>query len=376
MSMSRYTLPVLGLLLMCSASATAQVTTQPLRLLDSSSTPRKITLRAPGTVTSNYSFVLPNAAMSSAGSLLYGSNATSGQLAWLAPPGGTSTNVLTITNNTFSYSTISSLLGGSGWLLTGNTGLTDTNNYLGTLSNKAVRFVTGSSGPNVRMKIDTNGRIGVNQDTIRHQFEVRNSATSDEFAAVRGVASASTTSQAIGVWGDASNTGSTNTGTIGVLATGNANSPDTAVNTALQVADGSLNIGRTRQTGTGYVTDSAGTAGVDYTAEGPSGVIVINYGTILGGTLPLGQTLIANGLTINNRYVTPNSIILVEIIDFTPGTLNRLLGANVLWSKSVRNRTNGAFDLWVTLQNLGLLALNIGTSNSVTIGYVVINPTK
>lgn len=375
MSMSRYSLLIA--LLVCG-SASAQVTTERVRLTDSSSSPRIITLRAPGSVSSNYSFVLPGTPMPSAGSLLYGANATTGQLGWIAPPGpGNTTNVLTITNNAFSYTTINNLLGGSAWLLTGNTGITDTTNYLGTLNNRALRLITGSGGPNVRMTIDSNGRVGINQTSPAHQLEVTNSSSTDEFAAVRGVASANTSNQAIGVWGDATNSGNNASGGIGVLATGNGSSDTSRVNTALQIADGSLRIGRTREVGTGYTTDSAGATGVQYSTDGPSGVITLNYGAgLLGGLLGVGQTLIANGITVNNKYVTPNSIIMLEIIDFTPGLLNRLLGANIIWSKAVRNRTNGAFDLWMSLQNLGLLGLNIGTNNSVTVGYVVINPTK
>lgn len=377
MRMSRYTLLALAALLAGSPLLTAQVTTERVRLTDSSVSPRIITLRSPGTISGNYSFVLPATPMPSSGSLLFGANATTGQLGWIAPPGGGTTNVLTVTNNTFNYLDVTTLIGGTGWLVRGNSGLTDSTNYLGTLNNRAVRFITGTGGPNVRMKIDTNGRVGVNLDTIRHQFEARNSASTDEFAAVRGQATAATTNQAIGVWGDASNSGSGSSGAIGVLATGNGSTDTARVSTALQIADGSFRIGRTRESGSGYTPDSTGVAGVEYSAEGPSGVIVLNYGAgLLGGLLGVGQTLIANGITINNRYVTPESIILLEIIDFTPGTLNRLLGANIIWSKSVRNRTNGAFDLWISLQNLGLLGLNIGTSNSVTVGYVVINPTK
>jgi|GEM_PF-4227742 len=378
MRMSRYTLSLLALLLASGIStATAQVTTEQLRLKDSAVTPHVVTVRTPGTISSSYSFLLPATPMPGNGSLLYGANAVTGQLGWLASPSGDGTNVLTVTNNTFSYASPSTLFGGVGWLIMGNTGLTDTTNYLGTLDNQSIRFISGSGGPHVRMIIDTTGRIGVNADTARHQLDARNTGTTDEFAAVRGVATAATTNQAIGVWGDASNNGAGSSGGIAVLATGNA-SPDTArVNTALQIADGSLRIGRTREVGPEYVTDSAGVSGVEYSAEGPSGVIRIDYGAgLLGGLLGIGQTLIAEGITINNRYVTPQSIVLLEIIDYTPGIANRLLGVNILWSKAVRNRRNGAFDLWVTLQNLGLLGLTVGTNNSVTIGYVVINPTK
>src|SRR5690606_28783735 len=118
-------------------------------------------------------------------------------------------------------STRCSLLGGAGWLTTGNTGLTDSTNYLGTLDSRPIRFISGSGGPHVRMTIDTTGRIGVNVDTARHQLDSRNTSTTDEFAAVRGEATAATTNQAIGVWGDASNNGAGSSGAIGVLATGN-----------------------------------------------------------------------------------------------------------------------------------------------------------
>ncbi len=55
--------------------------------------------------------------------------------------------------------------GAAGWLYTGNSGLVDNvSNYLGTLDNVPIRFVSGTGGPNTRMLMDINGNLlfGVN----------------------------------------------------------------------------------------------------------------------------------------------------------------------------------------------------------------------
>lgn len=64
---------------------------------------------------------------------------------------------------------VRSMGGVSGWLYTGNSGLTDgLNNFHGTLDNTPIRFVAGLSGaPRTRMVLDTNGNLlfGANSGT-------------------------------------------------------------------------------------------------------------------------------------------------------------------------------------------------------------------
>lgn len=51
-------------------------------------------------------------------------------------------------------------LSGLAWMLGGNTGSAP-NNYLGTLDNAPLNFVTGTGGPNTRMIIDADGEVGI-----------------------------------------------------------------------------------------------------------------------------------------------------------------------------------------------------------------------
>ncbi|HET9135316.1 MAG TPA: hypothetical protein VFO76_01665, partial [Candidatus Kapabacteria bacterium] len=69
-------------------------------------------------------------------------------------------NGLVLTANTSGILSWASAGGSTGWLTGGNSGLVDnTNNYLGTLDNIPVRFVSGSSGPNTRMVLDISGNL-------------------------------------------------------------------------------------------------------------------------------------------------------------------------------------------------------------------------
>ncbi|HET9137671.1 MAG TPA: hypothetical protein VFO76_13650 [Candidatus Kapabacteria bacterium] len=90
-----------------------------------------------GAQNADFTYTLPTALPAANGYALTAN--TSGVLSWSAVSGGS----------------------GSGWLTTGNSGLTDnTSNFLGTLDNTPIRFVTGSSGaPNTKMVLDQTGDI-------------------------------------------------------------------------------------------------------------------------------------------------------------------------------------------------------------------------
>ncbi|MBS1904501.1 MAG: hypothetical protein JSS75_12405 [Bacteroidetes bacterium] len=72
------------------------------------------------------------------------------------PAGGTANFIYSGTDTRWiSYA---ASVGSSAWLTTGNSGLVDNvTNFLGTIDNTNVRFVTGSGGPNTRMMIDFSG---------------------------------------------------------------------------------------------------------------------------------------------------------------------------------------------------------------------------
>src|SRR6185436_12392220 len=59
---------------------------------------------------------------------------------------------------------------------------------------------------------NTNARLGINTNSPSHVVHSINSGTTDERAAIFGIASASTSNQSVGVWGSASNNSTSNTG--------------------------------------------------------------------------------------------------------------------------------------------------------------------
>ena len=94
---------------------------------------------------------------------------------------------------------------------------------------------------------------------------------------------------------------------------------------------------------------------------------------------------ILNRITINNRYVTANSIILLTVLNTADGTTNQDAGAigsaNVTYSTAVDARGAGSFVLSVNLANAsgGALVFDGGAgtdSDLLRIGYLVINPAR
>ncbi len=197
-------------------------------------------------------------------------------------------------------------------------------------------------------------------------------STTDEEYAIRGNANTNSANQVIGVWGDATDNNSANTGTIGVLATGNGNTGATETNVAAQVNDGELTMGRTTET-TGLTTSlgsialaEGATGGTAYSAEGPSGVVEV---TGLSVAVANTQPESAGILVVPNRYVNASSIILVTVFDATAAA-----GANEFsFSTQVRARDNDSFDVTVNVIKNG------GTVRTLTgykLGYMILNPSK
>lgn len=235
--------------------------------------------------------------------------------------------------------------------------------------------------------------------------DVNTASTTDETFAIRGTASGNTANQVAGVWGRATDPSATNTGTVGVLATGNGNTNPGETNVALQVSDGEFTVGRTTETGTGYTAVEGAAGGVLYSAEGPSGVIEFNLtlansspltgalvgvlntlGTPLGapslGTSlnsALGLSVFNTGITINNRYVTSESIILTQVLDVADtdplaDLLTLFQNGTLTASTLVSNRQGGSFDFAMDIRALGTIpAVNNAT---IRVGYLVINPAK
>jgi|GEM_PF-3046829 len=244
-------------------------------------------------------------------------------------------------------------------------------------ANLLLEFPDQQGAANSVLTNDGAGRLSwANPSTLlgTGPLSVTNNLTTDEVAAVRGVAIRTTTNQAIGIWGDADSTGAGNTGTIGVLATGNGNTAAASTNVALQINDGALTMGRTTETGSGYTVVEGAAGGVAYSAQGPSGVIEVpNLANILG-ILGVGQNVVLNRLRINNRYVNANSIILVQVVDVSGATIGGLV--NLTYSSAVDDRTDGSFRLSVSAHYAGLLPLTLGSTDGVRVAYVIINPSK
>jgi trimeric autotransporter adhesin len=258
------------------------------------------------------------------------------------------------------------------WSTLGNTGTSSSTNYLGTSDAHDLVFRTNNTE---RMRILSTGQVGIGVTTTTHQLHSLYSGTTDETAAIFGNATGATSNQAIGVWGTASNGSGGNTGTIGVLATGNGNNSSGNTNVALQLNDGELAMGRTTESPS-VGTDVEGAAsGTAYSQQGPSGVIELTLG---GGNLSTsaptsGVFQNLGTLTINNRYCTSSSIVLVSVvskIDDGSAPDSRLAEYLV----DVSNRTTGAFDIRVGMIPTTTSLSNYTTSDKIRVGYMIVNP--
>ena len=248
-----------------------------------------------------------------------------------------------------------------------------------------VQEAAGASQGNFRIteggsdvvNITPGGRIGFQEAAPQHRVHSVASATTDEFAAVYGESDLSTANQVIGVWGDASNTSTTNTGTIGLLATGNGNTTAGQTNVALQVNDGEVTMGRSTETGIGYTVVEGATAGTAYSAEGPSGVISLTLG---GGNLttvaPTSGTFQDLGtVTITNRYVTAESIVQVTVLS----KVDEGTGPNpedAIYMVDVDDRAAGSFVLRIGLIPTVTNGTNYQNGDEIRVGFTVINPSR
>ena len=266
------------------------------------------------------------------------------------------------------------LVGQAGWLLTGNSGTNPATSFIGTRDAQPLLIRTNNVE---RVRLGANGLVGINEMNPQHRLHAVNSATTDEFAALYGEVDQGTTNQSIGVWGDASNSGVTNTGTIGVLATGNGNTTTGQTNVALQVNDGELTMGRTTTPpGAGSVVEG-GAVGTTYSAEGPSGVIELTLGggdlTTVAPITGLFQDL--GTVTINNRYVTSESIVQVNVLSkIDEGTAPN--PEDGIYIVDVDNRAAGTFVIRIGIIPTTTNLTNFQNTDAVRIGYSVINPSR
>lgn len=260
----------------------------------------------------------------------------------------------------------------NGWSTWGNSGTTPGTNYVGTGDAQVFVFKTYSTE---RMRILSTGQVAIDTTATVNQLESRYTGTTDETAGAFGQTSVSTSNQAIGVWGSASNTSGGNTGTIGVLATGNGNTTAGQTNAALQINDGEFTMGRTTQA-PGIGTDVEGAAsGTAYSAEGPSGVIELTLG---GGNLATvaptsGVFQDLGSITVNNRYCTSSSIVLVYIVSKNDDGVSPDC-SQADYFADVCNRASGSFSLHIGMIPTITTGANYSTSDKIRVGYIIVNP--
>ncbi len=262
--------------------------------------------------------------------------------------------------------------GATGWSTWGNSGTAPTTNYAGTGDAQAFVFRTNGTE---RMRILSTGQVAIDTTATVHQLHSRYMGTTDETAAVFGQTTASTTNQAIGVWGAVSNTSTANTGTIGVFATGNGNTSAGQTNVALQLNDGEFTMGRTTEA-PGAGTDVEGAAGgTAYSAQGPSGVIELTLGggnlSTVAPTAGVFQDL--GSITVNNRYCMAASIALVYIVSkLDDGVAPDCSQAE--YFADVNNRVAGSFSVHVGMIPTITNGSNYSTSDKIRVGYIIVNP--
>jgi hypothetical protein len=259
------------------------------------------------------------------------------------------------------------------WGLSGTFGSSPATNFIGTVD--SVAFVVRTNATE-RFRVRATGTVGVNTSTSNHQLASVNSGTTDETAAIYGNASGATANQAIGIWARANNTSSSNTGSIALLATGNGSTSAGATNVALQISQGEFAMGRTTESPSVGTAVEGATAGTLYTAQGPSGVIQLNLQTDLPASAPVAGVYQDLGtFTINNRYITANSIVLASVVAKINGGGNPD-PKNSIFQVQVQSRAAGSCVVRVGMTPVATDPGSYQGSDYIRVAYVVINPGK
>ncbi|MDP4289330.1 MAG: hypothetical protein Q8922_15555 [Bacteroidota bacterium] len=225
---------------------------------------------------------------------------------------------------------------------------------------------------------NANSRLGINTNAPAHPLHSVYAGTTDEIAAAYGLASASTSNQAIGVWGRASNNSSSNTGTIGVLATGNGNAIAGNTNVALQVNDGELAVGRTTESPSVGTDVEPATGGTAYTQQGPSGIIEFSLGPSgdLHTAAPTAsQVQDLGAVTINNRYCQTGSIVLTNVV----AMIDDGAAPNPQDAAFIVNADNvagGSFKIRIKMLPTVTSASNYSSNDKLRVGYMIVNKSR
>jgi hypothetical protein len=140
--------------------------------------------------------------------------------------------------------------------------------------------------------------------------------------------------------------------------------------------DGEWAMGRTTQgSSIGNVVEGA-TTHTAWSAQGPSGVIQLSLQTDLSSSPPVaGVYQDLGSVTINNRCITANSIILSNVLQKTNGG-GSPDPKNSIYRIDVESRTSGSCVLRIGMIPFITDANSYQGSDNIRIGYVVVNPSK
>jgi hypothetical protein len=257
------------------------------------------------------------------------------------------------------------------WKLLGNSATAPASNFVGTTDASALVIKTNATE---RIRISSGGQVGINTSSPVHQLQSTYTGTTDEIAAIQGKASGSSAAnQMVGVWGRANNTGSSNTGTIAVLAEGSGNTTAGQTNISLQISGGEFTMGRTTESPSKGTVVSGAANGTTYTAQGPSGMIQLSLGTDFSTAAPIAGVYQNLGtMTINNRYITASSIIRVNVVDKADGG-GIPSPKNSVYIADVESRAAGSCVVHLALIPFVTELNNYQGSDNITIAYSVVN---
>ncbi len=257
------------------------------------------------------------------------------------------------------------------WLLTGTSGSSPATNYIGTGDVQDLAIRTNNAE---RMRVLAAGQIVIDTSTSTHQLTSVLKTTTTETAAIFGNASGSSTSQSVGCWGTANNTGTSNTGTIATLATGNGNTTAGTTNAALQINQGEFAMGRTIKLASAGTIVEPATAGTAFSQQGPSGVIQLSLKLDLNSTAPTAGVFEDLGdVTINSQFISANSIILAGVVQKISSGFDPYPN-NSVYKVDVESRSAGSCVVHIGMIPFVTDASNYHPSDYIRIGYTVINP--
>ncbi len=221
-----------------------------------------------------------------------------------------------------------------------------TGNYSnGYLANSTVSGIYGKTSATTVISVPGTAHFGA----FTGSFGVRGEATGNAHGP-----------RVIGVWGLASGNDGLNTGSVGVRAQGQGLTGVGNTNVALEATNGEFTMGRTTDPN---AQDDGSTTPVNAAnLEGPSGMV--NLATTFAANS--GNTIHEQNFTVGNEYCSSKSIVLVTVQNDADA------GKSTYTAQAVPG--SGQFTVVLTQS---VLASATSTANpTVTVGYIIINPSR